>query len=215
MKKFFSFFTAASLFFALSACSLDIGTKSKTDDSSTTKKDTTTEKKDVEKDEAKDEVKDEETPVTKEDGRYYNETKGFSLVFPEDWASEEGFMGTDVSVTSPMESDTDMFAENMNVVSEEGTEGISLQEYYDLNIANMEPLVADFTVVDLSDITINGLDSKRLEYSATFGEVQVHNYAWFFVVGNMGYVITATANNETFATYKNQFNTIANSFKLE
>jgi hypothetical protein len=139
------------------------------------------------------------------DGRYVNLEEDFSLAFPENWTVKQEHGNTTVSAVSPLENPVDQFAENMNVIIEGPLSGMGLQEYYDLNIKNLEPYVQNFVKVSEKEVEANGNSGKMLEYTASFEGIAVHSLAYFFTYNDQGYVITCTAKNESIEQYRAQF----------
>jgi hypothetical protein len=153
-----------------------------------------------------------EKPVANGYVRYTNQEHGFQIDFPEDWPSQEDFMGLIVMANSPLESDTDAFSENINVVMEELPSTMSTEKYLEANIKNMEMLMTDFVNIEVTDQKLGGVPTKRMEYSAKMGLINLHNYAYLFVSGKKGYVITGSATPESIDTYREDFDAIAETF---
>ncbi len=150
----------------------------------------------------------------REPGRYYGDD-GFSICFPEAWEQKEGFMGTTVMATSPMETATDEFRENVNVVLESVPRGTALPDYFSLSLGNMRKMMTDFEKHEEGEATLDGQPAKWMVYSFRMGEVNLKTLVYFTVRGKRAYVITATASPETFDQYRPKFEEIIETWRFE
>lgn len=151
----------------------------------------------------------------KEPDRYYNKDEGFSIKLPNEWEKKEGFMGTTIVTWSPQESSADQFRENVNVAVEELPKALSLEEYFQLSLANLSKLMTDFQEHEKGQLSIDNNDAKWLIYSHRMGTVKLKVLVYMLVKGRRGYAIVCSAAPEQFLKYRDKFEEIVQSFKFE
>jgi len=150
-----------------------------------------------------------------ESGRYYKKAEGFSIRFPAEWEQKENVMGTVVIAVSPAEGADDPFRENVNVVVETLPATMDLEEYFKLNMANMEKMFTTGQQPEVSDTTFGGEKAKRVVYQTTMGQIGVKGTLYVAVKGNRGYALTCSATPDSFDAYKARFEEIAGTFRFE
>ena len=135
------------------------------------------------------------------------------LTFPADWEVINNFSDLIVLVgKSPAEGPNDDFLENINV-SRESAEGLTLESYYVANLNAIETLY-NYGFVFSTDTIINGLNSKKLIFTATINNIDLEFMDFMFYVDGYGYVVTCTAREDTFGEYKSVFEQIAGTFTI-
>ncbi len=112
---------------------------------------------------------------------YYNVDDGYSLILPIEWEQKEGYMGTSVIALSPQENISDRFRENVNIVVEKLPYQMSLYEYFDLNIINMQRFLSNFIQHEAGQKEIDTYDSKWLIYLHTINQINIKVLVYFFV----------------------------------
>jgi hypothetical protein len=133
----------------------------------------------------------------------------------------DGWSKTDTSVSgvrfvilkSAVESSKDKFAENVNVVTEK-LNGMNLEEYFNANLKSLQNGMPGFQNKSNQDLTINGLNSKQLNYSGNVSGYPIDVQVYFFVKNNVGYVITCSAEEGKMDKWASRFKEIVNSFTI-
>lgn len=143
-----------------------------------------------------------------------NQSKGgVDMTFPADWEVIKNYSDLILLVgKSPAEGPNDNFLENINV-SREKAEGLTLESYYDANINAIETLY-NYAFINSSDTIINGLNSKKLIFTATINNINLEFMDFMFYEDSYGYVVTCTAREDTFNDYKSVFEQIAGTFTI-
>lgn len=113
---------------------------------------------------------------------------GYTIETPDGWSVREGFMGTDYLAQRPPEG-KDQFLENINVVLENIPEGVESQVYVDANIQNIENMSGE-PIIAHEQVQLNGRQADKIEYTLTFGAMNLHNDAYLIVENQAGYIIT-------------------------
>lgn len=162
------------------------------------------------------------TAMEKESGDsivFSNAFHKFSVEFPDTWELEQGFSseGLDFVVValSPSEGEGDKFIENMNILVEELTEAVPLDQYFDWNLRGLKQELPGFTVKDQSKVEIDGVPMVRIAYTWTVDDSETSTYQYIFVKENKGFVLTFSSNPEKFEQYRPTFDKIARSFDFE
>lgn len=145
---------------------------------------------------------------------YVNKDKGYSIVFPKNWEMKEKFMGLDVFALSPLEGDKDAFRENVNIITEDLSNPMSLDEYYSMGLVNLKTLLADFKEIDSGTIDVNGIPMKWIVYDHRMGEVRARVLQFIAVKDRRAFVITFSAMPDDFAKYRPAFEQIGKTFKF-
>ena len=150
-----------------------------------------------------------------EPGRFASAKDGFSIAFPPDWERQEGLMGSAVNARSPAEGEADPFRENVTVVVERIPPGMALATYVDLNLANLQKVLAEGEAVEAADATIGGHPARRIVYTLAIGKLRVRNAVYLLVSGGRGYAVTCSALPETFDRYEERFAEVVGTLRLK
>lgn len=151
----------------------------------------------------------------REPGRHYITKKGFSIKTPENWETKEELMGMAFVTLSPQEGPADDFRENVNIIVEDLPRTLSLEEYYELSLANVRQLLTEFEEYESGQSSINGCDTKWLVYSHRMGIFNIKVLVYSLIKGRRAYVITCSAAHDQFSIYRPQFEGIAGTFRFE
>jgi hypothetical protein len=143
-------------------------------------------------------------------------TKGYIVNIPDNWidmsAQAKGMI--DKIFARPKKSNKEIFIENTNIVVEPLNHAYSLQEYSNLNIANMKKFMKSLIVVSNSDFA-GKVKGKKLVYTWNSPTHSLHfKYcAYIFLNKTSGYVVTCSATQDSYAKYAAQFDAIGHSFR--
>ncbi len=139
----------------------------------------------------------------------------FSITAPEGWTKKDTFMmGQQITfLISPQEDPSDDFKENVNVVTEK-TGSININDYLDKSITTLKNVLNNFVQGNISNLSINGLEFKKMQYSHVYGGVPIDVDVYFTVKEGMGYVITGSAKGGTISKWEPRFEEAVQSFKV-
>jgi hypothetical protein len=151
----------------------------------------------------------------REEGRYYNRDKGFSIKVPAGWDIEEKKMNTDIIAVSPAEGPDDTFRENFNVLVEELERSLSTDEYYQKGIPLFKQFATDFAQHGTGTERIDGVDFRYDIISHKMGPLTIKVLQYLAVKRKKGYLITFSASNDKFPLYEAMFKEIAKGFRFE
>ncbi|HPO46994.1 MAG TPA: hypothetical protein PK875_14500 [Spirochaetota bacterium] len=96
----------------------------------------------------------------KEPGYFRDRSKGFSIVFPDDWEIRtKGLLGaTVVQALSPLEEKGDPFRENINVSVEDLSKDVGLSYYREITFENMARALDEFRELERNHACADGVE---------------------------------------------------------
>ncbi|MFH1286701.1 MAG: DcrB-related protein [Candidatus Magasanikbacteria bacterium] len=151
-------------------------------------------------------------PAT-DSGTYTNSQFNFSITPPESWEKKEGFFGSIVAFFSPLSSEADDFSENVNAVvgNLEGVK-ITLSEYADLNIKQLEAAIEGFSLTKKEQIKVGNLDAMETAYSGTMQGESLSWTQWYIIDGSNAFVITYTGRGDDYEAFLKEGKGIVQTF---
>jgi serine/threonine-protein kinase len=141
--------------------------------------------------------------------------KKFSVKYPADWEPKEGEYGTTFMALSPVENETDAFRENFNIVYNEYPTAYTLEDYFDASLEGLKKFLTDFQVLDKGKAVINNRESRWIMYLHRMGEIKVKVKQYFFVNGKRTYILTFSAEPNSYERFHGHFEAIAASFQVD
>lgn len=146
---------------------------------------------------------------------YENTEHAIRIEYPEDWTKEEGLMGAVVFFSSPLESASDDFQENLNIAVEDlSAMPMTLGEYTELSIKQVEQLVTDYDTVESRTTTLANNPAYELVFTGRQG---LYDLKWMVVwtlEGNKAYMITYTAEAGKYSDYLGSIRQMIGSFDI-
>jgi eukaryotic-like serine/threonine-protein kinase len=146
---------------------------------------------------------------------YSNTTYGFKMYYPTDWDKKDNYSGTAFMALSQLENDQDMFAENVNIVTEDlPSSDISIEEYKDASLEQIQQGIENYNMAELNKTTFAGKDAYKVIYTGTS---EGYNFKWmqvFAINGSTAYVFTYTADPNGFSKFLPIVEQMLNSFKF-
>ncbi len=135
--------------------------------------------------------------------------------YPISWEKKEDIMGIALIFLSPLEGTTDTFQENINLIIQDiSNQPITLDEYVETNLADMDQFLENITISKSERVTINGLEGHELIYSGHQGE-EVMKWRQLVIINNdKAYLLTYTAKQDTYDLYQEEVNAVINSFEV-
>src|SRR5438874_10446825 len=98
---------------------------------------------------------------------YENFTLGFRMKYPADWWKDDQVGVPIVCFSSPPESPTDMFRENLTVTVDELAPGQTFQEYIDQSINACRMMMPNFSVIASQSGTLSSLPAFEMLFTWT------------------------------------------------
>ena len=133
---------------------------------------------------------------------YENIERGFRVNYPTAWSKQnrDDFFATGVVFFSPLEEDTDKFKERVSVLVENLSEDTSLDKYTEQSLLEIEKL-SDPNVGEPQTISLGENEGKQVVYDSEENGKPVQRMQAWSVEDNNAYVITYTAESDTYDKY--------------
>lgn len=146
----------------------------------------------------------------------------FSLEYPADWISREEVpqgMILEFVLLAPEEVVANEFTSNINVMAEELGRDISIEEYADLVLIQVENMLEDFVLIEQEEIMVDGREGMELTYSGIAeDEAGDYNLTWrqaIMIEAELAYIVTLTAEQDVFSDYEDIYDLVVNSLILQ
>ncbi|MCK9466869.1 MAG: DcrB-related protein [Candidatus Absconditabacterales bacterium] len=144
---------------------------------------------------------------------YENKMENFSLDFPKNRTIKESKFN--VIISTPK---NDNINENVIIVSQQLQKFLSIAEYYEETILQLEKMLEGFKEIKSTDIVKGELKGKTIIYEHTYQEdenLRLKSLQTFFITSeNRVYSINYTATKESFNTHIKGVEKIIDSFKM-
>ncbi len=153
----------------------------------------------------------------REAGRYYSDESGFSIIFPEEWEITEGDGETTpiVEAVSPWEGDSDRFSEYVSVDIDDLSVKMDLEDYFvEVRQANSEDY-PNYEEHDIGETEINNQDAMWTRFDVGSPEGVMSALGFVMIKGKRGYLISCVAEDARYDSYRETFENIVHSFRLE
>ena len=103
-------------------------------------------------------------------------------------------LGSVVAFLSPRGGTSDDLQENVNIVVQDlSAQPMTLEEYTDLTLGQIEQFITDAKILDSSPATLAGNPGHKAVYTGKQGQYDLEWMQLWTVKGNKAYVITYTA----------------------
>jgi eukaryotic-like serine/threonine-protein kinase len=157
-----------------------------------------------------------QAPVNANFLTYSDSQYGFEIQYPKDWEKEEDVSSIAVRFRSPKEGTSDLLQENVNVVTEDlqGQE-VSLQEYTNLSIKNIQEYIEDFSVVEQGKMQVAKGDGYYIVYTGTGNGLKLKFRQEWTLEGDSAYVVTYTAQEKDFSKYEKTAKEMMQTFMIQ
>ncbi len=146
---------------------------------------------------------------------YVNQDFNIQISYPNTYELQEGLMGILVFFFSPIESSTDLFQENFNVMIQDlSAQPMSLEEYTDLSLGQIETVITDSEMISSKETILDGESAYEVIYTGTQGRYSLKWKQLWTVLDNKAYVLTSTSEVNEFDDYSEVFDTMFDSFEI-
>ena len=125
-------------------------------------------------------------------------------------------MGTKVIFFSPLESADDQFSENINILTQDlTTSPMTLKEYTDLSIQQINTLVTNGKVIESTTIQTPNGEGQRLVYTMDQGKLHLQFEQVFIIKKDKVYIVTYSAEIDSYQKYLSKASHALESFILK
>lgn len=141
----------------------------------------------------------------------------YLIEHPKDWVFEEsGFSGTTFIIMSPVDSETDQFNENINLLIQDlSGYDLDLDAFVELSTDQILTLMNDSEIVESTRVTSTPYNYHKVIYSTTQGELYVKFIQHYWVIDDEALVLTFTSEKDQFDNYAPVAEKIMNSFQVK
>jgi hypothetical protein len=137
------------------------------------------------------------------------------IIYPEEWTMLDLPTDTVVDFLAPLENEDDTFQENLNVVVQDvGDKPLSLYEYAEISIAQINDMFEDSKILSVEDTTLDGNSAHRLIHTAKYGEYELKWMQIYTIKNRKVYLITYTAEREKYDAYLDIILDMVDSFRI-
>lgn len=147
---------------------------------------------------------------------YSSIDNGFEICYPESWTLTEGFMGTVMTVVSPIPYRGSDMAVSYNVIVQDiSSQGnYSIDQYTELTLNQLELMFTDPKIISVTDAPLGGIRGKEIIYAGTMGQFRLQWMCRFIFNNNKIYVITFGTTVKEFDKFKALGMDVMDSFEL-
>ena len=139
----------------------------------------------------------------------------YTLNFPSTWGVKRGVMGTDLIGLSPLESPSDNFQENINVVVDNIPDSMSVSMFLQYNLDAMNKMYGLPEDASFSKVRVGSSDGYHLRYSARVGQLSLDNDCYIVLINKASYFITCSHISGKRDSYKSTVDSIISSFEVK
>lgn len=134
--------------------------------------------------------------LSEKDGWELIDREGFSMAYPEGWdLNESGAMSTAFILVKPIDSALSDFRQNISYIRQElGSQEMSLEEYTNLSLKQIESLITD-GVVSTVDKTA---EYHQIIYSSEQGRYSLSFLQRYWITEGVAHILTFSCQQDQF-----------------
>lgn len=145
--------------------------------------------------------------------KYTNQDNGYTIEYPSDWKKNE-VPQLDLVLFSPSKGNDETAHASLNIVSEKVGSEINLDKFYSESASNLASALKDVQIEKTGLIELNGTPSKWMLYTHIMQGFKFQVLQYFVVANDTIFLITFSSQAAHFDLYRQDFENIANSFKV-
>ncbi len=142
-------------------------------------------------------------------------TDQYSIKYPKSWVLyEDDEMGATFHILSPKEGESDMFNENVNLIIQDlsGT-NIDLDAYVQLSEKQITEMIASGSIIRSERLKSGNLELHKVVYTGEINGFKLKLIQHYQIKDNKAYVLTFTAEEKAYDSYRAYGQQILNSFR--
>ncbi|MEM8832572.1 MAG: serine/threonine-protein kinase [Cyanobacteria bacterium P01_G01_bin.19] len=145
---------------------------------------------------------------------YESIDRGFRVNYPQAWSRQnrDDFFATGVTFFSPLENNLDRFKEQVSVLVENLPSDVSLEQYTADSISEIKKL-SDPNVGEAKKVNLGEYEGRQIAYRGEVNGNPVRRMQTWSIKNNQAYVVTYTAQPESFDSYLPMVEAIIDSFE--
>jgi hypothetical protein len=144
------------------------------------------------------------------------EKSNFIIQYPSNWdLNESGQMGTSFILFSPLESEKDIFKENVNLIIQDvSAYDINLDQYTEMSEGQIKKMVSNSNLISSDRVKIDNNEYHKLLYTGDQGVFHLKFEQYYWLISGKAYVLTLTTELSKYDDFVQVGEKILNSFKI-
>lgn len=140
----------------------------------------------------------------------------YSISYPSNWSLDaSGQKGTQFFILSPLESETDKFKENVNLIRQDIPSTLNLDSYIQLSINQITTQVKESKLIESKRIKEGENEYHILKYQGLQNQFNLTFSQYVFIEKNQAFVLTFSKETSKGEVYNLIENQILKSFKFK
>ena len=141
----------------------------------------------------------------------------YSLQYPPDWElNRSGLMGSSFILFQPLESDHDLFRENVNLLIQDVSGyHLDLDQYAEISENQVTTMITNSTLIESKRIKTGPEEYHRMIYTGDQGTYHLKFVQYYWIKEEKAIVLTFTCEQDKYEVNKEIGNTIMNSFAFK
>lgn len=143
--------------------------------------------------------------------------KEYSIKYPADWTADKtGQMGATFFLFSPLDSESDAFRENINLIVQDlSAYNLDLNGFTALSESQIKTMVKNSSIIESLRVKTNGNEFHKIIYSGEQNDLLLTFEQYYWVKNKKAYILTFTCTQESFDRFKKTSEEILASFVLK
>jgi len=140
---------------------------------------------------------------------------GISIDYPSNWEVTEDLTGVIVSFSSLYENLQDEITENLNIVFEDlSLSPVSLDSYMEISLQQLESVVDGYNLISSSQTLLSNNSAYEVVYTGSYGGRTLKWMQVFAIEDDAAYIITYTAELESYPDFLDAVQRMLDSFRI-
>ena len=141
----------------------------------------------------------------------------YTIEYPSTWTIDSSKkFGSDMFAFSPLESESDNFRENVNVMIQDLSGfGLTLAIYADTSVSQIKNMLNNCTIVENKSVKEGNKEFHKVVFTGQQGNFTLKSVQYYFLVKDIAYIITLTTLLEKYDQYIQSGERMLNSFRLK
>jgi len=144
------------------------------------------------------------------------ENKNFVVNYPASWTfTENPQLNVLFFINSPLESESDRFSENVNLLEQDlAGYKLDLEKYTEISLHQIETLITNSSILESSTFEKDGEKWQKVIYTGDQGTFKLNFVQYYRVKNDSAHVFTFTSEQDSAEDYKEKTEQIFSSFHL-
>ena len=142
---------------------------------------------------------------------------GYSIQYPSTWElNQSEQMATSFVLFSPIESDSDKFKDNVNLLIQDLTgHNLDIDKYTEISEGQIKTMVTNSILIESVRVSNDRGEYHKIIYTGDQGIFHLKFEQYYWVINDKAFVLTFTCEQDKYAEIKETSGKILNSFVLK